>query len=159
MAFVSRWHGGGFFYAPKALISLMWALPFAYLVYPNIYAVIIVLALTALAKSTGHGNFMDLGTWTKPSEPERLEFLIKPLKNKLSPYWYDFTGLTMLGVIGALPAAIALFSLNSFILIAGGVGKAIAYAIGWKIGKYPTEVGEILTGLFAGVSIYFMGVL
>ncbi len=119
---------------------------------------VLVVTLTALIKSTGHGNFMDLGSWDKPTDPETLEFLIAPLREVLSGYWYDFTGLAVIGLLGSIPYAVAIYKLSikaSVIILAGGALKSVAYAIGWVTStQYPTEVGELLTGLFVGISLY-----
>jgi len=171
-ALVSRWHGGGFFDFPKILKSIVWALPFSMLAAFMVYdahlkiewagaAFLGCLAICALGKSSGHGGFFDLGTWEKPRDDERLEFLIKHLKTKIPEYWYDAAGLAIVGIAAVLGAAIAMAFVNpifSVILILCGAAKAPAYMIGWAVfstnrrGR-ATETGEYLTGFFAYLAV------
>jgi len=176
MGAMNRWRGMSspfkkFF--PRPLPQITLALPYAILVSDylnNYYVGAAVLVLTTLGWLTGHGAFIDLGTWKNAVKPERLEFTITWLKSKLSPYWYDFVGLAVTGLAVTVPAGIA--TMNP-VLALSGVLKAPAYAIGWfvstgkidpssldeieeRIGSRATEIGEFLTGLFLGavVSLY-----
>ncbi len=118
---------------------------------------LITFLLTFGAVSTGHGNFQDMGTWSGKDHPTNwLEKIIYPLKSTLMPYWYDFLGMMLSGLVIAAPAAI-LFT--HIWLLPAGMLKAVAYAIGWRIypngGKitsngfdHATEIGEFLTGVF-----------
>jgi len=160
MMFLARLHGGGFFYLPKFLISTLWGLAYGVTLRNkvSVISIILVVSLTALLKSTGHGNFIDLGTCCNLGEPETLEFLINPLRSVLNDYWYDFTGLALIGFLGAIPYAIGVYKLNikaSLVVLIGGVLKSVAYALGWTISlHYPTEIGELLTGFFVGLSLF-----
>jgi len=176
LPFVSRWHGGGFFKAPKIVKTLIWALPFGVSSFIISLGLGLKLAavlgvssfiLCALGKATSHGGFMDLGTWDKPRENERLELLIKPLKGKIPEYCYDALGLAVVGLASVSGGIIPLAIQNPFagpILAIGGVSKALAYMIGWQFlptqgENMPvdmdehTEIGEILTGAFAGFTL------
>jgi hypothetical protein len=171
---LSRFHGGGFKGGVnKSLKNILWAAPialctvFVLLPFTNYFVTTLlfamVLGLCVAGKATGHGGFMDLGRTTKIDKDERLEFLIKPLQLKIPEYWYDFTGLALVGfaaVSGAVIAIAAFNPLAALIIAVGGMFKSVAYAIGWII--YPkgigkgiqhlneaTAVGEFLTGVFA----------
>jgi len=159
-AFISRLHGSELF-PYKIVKSLLWALPFAaftswlyadYAWYVIAPVCLIVLTTCSLGKSTGQGEGIDLGTWTR-GEPERLEFLIRWAEDKLSPYWYDALILLVTGLAAVLGASIAVGYINpmyGLILALGGALKPLAYMIGWKVyPKQATVIGEVLTGLFA----------
>lgn len=86
--FVSRWQGGGFFHAPKALINLAWAAPIAMVCALVLHsasgdstmataAFFVVTALCVAGKGTGHGQYMSLGRVVKYMEPERLDFIVR----------------------------------------------------------------------------------
>lgn len=158
---ISRWHGGGFFKAPKVVKNLAWGLPFGcvsaalYDGWMLIAVLTLVTLLCALGKATGHGNFMDLGDWKIRSGDEALEFLIRPLRGIVPDYHYDAIGLSLVGLAAVLPAAIAMgVAYGSPLVVAivatGGVLKSVAYMIGRAISKkHKTVIGEYLTGFFA----------
>jgi len=155
---ISRWHGGGFFPAPKALKNVVWAAPFmvaAFLAvavtFPNNigdYSTVILLSLLCVAgKAMAHGIYIDLGRW-------------KGGKG----YWHDFVGLTSVGFLAVYGAVLVFvlmgFLIPAFIVALGGLLKGAAYEIGWSI--YPqgtgkgipwlneaTAIGEFLTGVAA----------
>lgn len=159
-ALISRWHGGGYFKLSKAWISIIWALPFSYLVGTyNSWLVLPALALCALGKSTGHGNWFDLATMPQGTR-ERLEFIIRPLYNKIPEYWYDVLGLALTGLAAVSGALLILpyEPLGALLIMACGLIKAPCYMLGrWlrsnKTKPEPTEVGEYLTGFFAYLAI------
>lgn len=181
LAFVSRWHGGGFFNAPKSVKNVAWALPFGgvsyYLLFtagfsPTLIAVgsIISFALCVAGKATGHGGFMDLGAWRQIRKREALEFILNPVRGKIPEKLYDALGLSIVGMAAvsgaALAAVISGSALASLCIAIGGAAKALAYVIGWSLRGHirpewwddldePTEIGEILTGFFAGVGLSF----
>ncbi len=137
-------------YFPRPLPQIALAVPYAYVTpmtldHPFIVAAVVLVA-TTLAWLTGHGKFMDLGTWTPYAKPERLEFTIKWLESSVPPYWYDAIGLAVTGIAVSLPAGIAT---GNVWLALSGVLKAPAYMIGWAVSKeHATAIGETLTGLF-----------
>lgn len=166
--------------APKVVKNLAWGLPFGWVAY-DIHGVIIGL-LVGLAcaglKGLGHGQYMSLGTVWKPISPERVDFIVRlwfgidprtvsPLGERVDLYERCLAGLAVVGLAAVLPCVIALSFANplaAFILAIGGMSKAIAYAIGWEV--YPdgqgkgvkelnqaTQIGEFLTGLFAGLTL------
>lgn len=140
-------------------------------IWVPIIAAIIVLLGCMVFKNTGHGGGMDLAHSEKepggtPSRtPEKLEYLILLLHDKMPRYWYDFLLLAIIGFFSTLFPAIAfgvVDILAGMILLAGGAfGKPVGYAIGWAlhdaglVQKLPddldegTAVGEALTGFFA----------
>jgi len=159
-ALVSRWHGGGFFNLGKVWISLIWALPFAYLVYTyNPWLAIPALALCALGKSSGHGNWFDLATMPQGTR-ERLEFIIRPLYGKIPEYWYDVIGLSVVG-LAAVSGGLLIAPYNPLGAVAialAGLAKPIGYMIGWKLWTSPksTEFGEYVTGFIAFLPLVFL---
>ena len=160
-ALISRWHGGGFFKLGKVWISLIWAVPFAYLL--SIYnpcLAIPALAMCALGKSTGIGNFRDLATSTFSIKLEKLEFIILWLKPKMPEYWYDVLGLSLTGltaVSGGL--LIAPYNpLGACLIALGGLLRPIGYMIGWKVFKPEgaTVFGEYVTEFIAFLPLAFL---
>lgn len=196
-ALVSRWHGGGFFKAPRAIKNFAWGAPMGIITYwawslnrypavnwtwslkerfefidqmpfeTVVIAICIVVASFAMtactaAKATGHGGGMDLAhsqkhPGTRPN-PEKLEYLILWLYGRIPEYWYDYLMLAVIGLFSTLGAAIALGVVcwpAGLIVAIGGALKAQGYAIGWRAyeGDGATELGEILSGLFVGVSL------
>jgi len=152
-AAMNRWRGHASKYKryfPRPFPQIALAIPYAYVTpmsldHPFVVAGV-VLVLTTLAWLTGHGKFMDLGTWNPAAEDERLEFTIKWLEKSVSPYWYDAIGLAVTGIAVSLPAGIA--TGNPLLAVSGAL-KAPAYMIGWKVSpKNATAIGETLTGLF-----------
>ena len=159
-ALISRWHGGGFFRIGKVWISLIWALPFAYLVYAyNPWLALPALALCALGKSSGHGNWFDLATMPQGTR-ERLEFIIRPLYNKIPEYWYDVIGLSVVG-LAAVSGGLLIAPYNPLGAVAialAGLMKPLGYMIGWKLWPSPksTEFGEYVTGFIAYLPLAFL---
>lgn len=164
--------GGGYVYwirgqsstVPKPIYQILFALPYATLVCVqyNWYIALIILVITTLGVWTGHGNFQPLEEPQNPpstADDERLEFIIKPLKNKIPQYWYKVLGLFITGLSITLPTGLVL--LNPWIVLSA-VFKPLAYMTGWYSVKYqtkivPTQVSEILTGAGLWVSL-LMGV-
>jgi len=162
-AIIARIHGAGLI--PKVWISLIWAVPFAYAVGTyNLWLAIPALGLCALGKSTGHGQYFDLANMPHNGKTERLDFIVKfitsPLKYKISAYWYDVIGLSVVGlasVSGGL--LVAWYNPVLALLIAlGGLTKPIGYMIGWKLFKSPssTETGEYISGFFAYLPLVYL---
>lgn len=143
-----RWRGAAHKwkkYFPRPFNQIVFALPYAYVCYDVIsWWCLFIIIPTTLGLLTGHGKFMDLGSWKKDAEDETLEFLIKPLEGKISNYWYDVLGMGITGLAVTLAAGIVL---ASPLLALSGLLKAPAYMIGRN-----TEEGEFLTGLL----LYFV---
>ena len=152
-ALLSRLHGSTWL-PYKILKSLLWALPFAITTHIFLgWWSVLVLAGCSLAKSTGHGCFMDLGTWQSEDEDERLEFIIKPLEGKIPTYYYDVLGLSITGLASVLAFSISISFVNplyGLISVIGGALKPVGYMLGLKIyPKHFTEIGELNSGAFA----------
>lgn len=139
-------------YFPRPFNQMLFALPYAVLCLPpatshwGIPAVVLV--LTTLGVLTGHGRFMDLGSWGPPAKPETLEFIIRPLDRVLPGYWYDALGLAVTGLAVTLPAGIAL---GHPALALSGALKAPAYMLARAMARdkaHATESGEIFTGVW-----------
>lgn len=159
-AFLNRWHGGGFFKAPRWLKQACWALPF---VFTTDWWPIAVLAFTASfwGQATGHGRGQSLKEPLK-GDPEKVEILTLWAQKYLSVYWYKVLILSVCGVAMALGGVIgSLLTGHWFVglsfLLAGAFSPP-AYMLGYKIypnqygGKIPflnkaTEIGEFGTGL------------
>jgi hypothetical protein len=149
---ISRWHGGGFFPAPKALKNVVWAAPFAvaaFLFTGNVPLSILALVLCIAGKAYRAWSLLILGTGGRIRKG----------------YWHDFAGLTVSLRFLAVSGAVIAFGTDriyraALIITIGGLLKGAAYAIGWSI--YPrgtgkgipwlneaTAIGEFLTGVAA----------
>lgn len=178
---LSRMCGGGPPKLPWGLDQWIYGLPYALIALPVTAtlgalvgleekdrkymkaAILLPYAGAVVGKRTSHGGGIDMGTWPFDREDEALEFLIKPLRGKISEYWYDALLLAVTGVAVTLIAGFVLIFIHPWagILLAfSGMTKAPAYMIGWAI--YPTgsgkgiphlneatAIGEFLTGFFA----------
>ncbi len=154
-ALLSRLHGSTWL-PYKILKSILWALPFAVIVWLLLggWWALLVLAGCSLTKSTGHGNWLDYGRRNNEVfEDERTEFLIKPAKSKLSGYWYDALGMLITGILSTLPFALVMFFVNPIyyvVAVFGGALKTVGYMIGWKfLPKQATVIGELFSGATA----------
>lgn len=157
---LSRLHGSKVF-PYKIVKSVLWAVPFTFLPILHYHDMDVAMAISlavlcmgnALGKSTGGGGGIDLGTWDKPRENERLEILIKGLHGVIPEFWYDALLLMITGIAAVFGSAIACFFINplfSVIILIGGALKPLGYIIGFfTYRKKFTEVGEFLTGVFA----------
>lgn len=161
-AIISRWHGGGIFKSPKFIKNTIWAAPFgiaAFFVTGSFWLAALSFALCLAGKATGHGGFMDLGTWTKQRSREALEFLIKPLHDKIPESYYDALGLSVVGlaaVSGGVLAFAAVSPIAALILAIGGVLKSGAYMVAKEFvfaHEEFTPYGEALSGAFAYVTL------
>lgn len=167
---------GGWPSIPRPFEQMVFCLPVLAIAYCGLdgfylqyFLTFVVYALSVIAVLKGHGNNMDLGTWTKPADDEWYEFTIKFLKPKLSAYWYDAVGLAVSGLTYTLP----LIFISPLLALSGAL-KAPAYIMGWAMhpngadgkikftaGKFTlktaTEWGEFFTGFFiwAALSTYF----
>ncbi len=156
-AFIYRWRGSPdnphplpeiIFTSPYALITGLFYWPI--MEYWSIFPVLIVWTLTTLGTVTGHGRALDMGD-TDIGEPERLEFIIRPLHGRIPLYWYDLILMSITGLAITLPAGMA--TLNP-LLAASGAFKGAAYALcKWGCKDRHTEAGELLTGavLYAAI--------
>jgi hypothetical protein len=153
---------GGWPNWPRPIEQCLFCLVFLYQLYsynlgwPWIAAGYI---LAVIGTCTGHGGFMDLGTWLKARARERLEFLIICVENKLSPYWYDALGLAVTGLAVTAGPAIML-AINGHcqeaaLTLLSGFTKPVAYMISRKSG-FGTEGGEWLTGAFQWAAIVLL---
>lgn len=153
-AYFYRMRGGLPPKLPRPIDQILFSLPYGYIAYTleGYTIAIVVLVLTTLAVATGHGGFMDLGTWEKDREEETLEFIIRKWKAHLAEDWYDFLGLALTGMVVSLPAGIVValsYPALGIALAASGCLKSVAYLIPLKLGipKF-TAIGEWLTGFF-----------
>lgn len=149
-AVLYRWRGADHKYKkffPRPFNQILFALPYAvvtYLFFGGVIGLLIgasVWAFATLATLTGHGRFMTLSE-PLSGEEETLEFIIKPLQQKMPVYWYKVLGLSLTGLAITLPAGI--LTLNPFLALSGGL-KGIAYAAAQELNS-GTEGGELLTG-------------
>ena len=170
MAFWSRAAGGGRPNIPWNFDQLLYALPIL-LFYPYISAWALIAYLgCAAGKVMGTRQYLDMGNHIgEIREPNNVDFLIKWLEPKVTPYWYDFIGNTVMGIVSMLvPALILAFHglyLAALPLIVCGAMRGIAYAIGWAIipewhrPKWPeyigysTAIAELFAGAFIGLGI------
>lgn len=168
---LSRWHGGGFFKAPRWLKNAAWATPpsllmlLAYVDAQKPVAGLLWLLpcflLCLACKASGHGGAMDLGRWTKPRKPEALEFLVAPLHGRIREDIYDGILLAVIGLAAVSGFVLAMAFINplaAFCAAVGGLAKFHAYVIGWaafpaNVHGRATVTGEVLTGAFAYAGI------
>lgn len=144
---LNRWRGRASKwkkYFPRPLPQIALALPYAYAAYEHSgwWGGIGVLVLGTLGWCTGHGGFMDLGTWTKDRENETSEELIARLRGKIPEYWYDVLGLAITGLCATMWAGMVI---GSVWLSFSGALKAVGYMIAHKVG-WGTSGGEWIAG-------------
>lgn len=137
----------------SVFIYAMWGLPW--------YAIGAAYVLSVIFTVKGHGQYMDLASQPE-RDPEWCDWMIRPLKAHLAPYWYDVLGLALTGFFITLAPGLALLAyghIEGLIILFSGILKAPAYMIGWtkklpKIKIYKFELnhetawGEFLTGVF-----------
>jgi len=159
--FLSRWHGGGYFKAPKVVKNMVWALPFSIITFlafndrygidsQTICATIVCFAL-CLLKAMGHGRFFRLNEPMKlGSEPEVIEAVIP---DKIPLYWYKVTGMALVGlcaVSGSILTLGYLDPLMGFIVAIGGAFKGVNA----MIFDTHTEYREFADGFMAGMCLW-----
>lgn len=132
---------------------------------------IICTLLTMVLKGTGHGQYFTLGhgvarggslvsDYDADDKPETLDPIVELMYGKETPEnktSRDFVGLTVVGAAAVLPMVLFLLPINLFlaiVLFIGGAAKSFAYLVGWTLFDRnefpsPTNVGEVLTGIFA----------
>lgn len=151
-----RWRGASHpwkKYFPRPFNQLCFALPYAFTVYAftqNWWWTGASLVIATLGLLTGHGGGMDLGRVIKEDrDDETLEFFIKPLRGKISEYWYDVMLMAITGLAVTLLPGI--FAANPLLALSG-ILKAPAYMLGWKFFD-GTEGGEWITGGFLWIAL------
>lgn len=167
MAWTSRMCGGGWPKLPLGLDQWLHCLPYIALLWPltGWWAVLPYLG-AVIGKRFGHGAWMDLGRSHKTYSRERLDIFIEWLRPYLSIEKYDFLGLILSGVFITLFPSLALIFTGhytaAFVVLISGMFKSFAYYTGWNWPDYkdypeeldePTEIGELLTGLFCGIGV------
>lgn len=183
MATLSRMSGGMPPKLPFGLDQWIYSTPYLVLMLLsiNIFTfkivgiVLVCWVLAMLGKRQANRVFMDLGSWAEEvRKPHKYEVVIGFLKPKISNYWYDFIGLTLLGLATVLAPGIFIITqghlIAGLILLISGSLKGVSYAVGkilipngfnrWlRDSKYfkhvheDTQVGELLTGFFAGIGV------
>lgn len=170
MAFWSRAAGGGWPQIPWNFDQILYALPIL-LLYPVLGPWVIIAYLgCAIGKLMGTRQYLDMGHDTQPiRKPNNVDFLIKWLEGKVTTYWYDFIGNTVLGIVSMVIPALVLAFHGHYIatlplLVCGGM-RGLAYLIGWAIIpewykpswhpyiSHSTAIAELLSGAFIGVGI------
>lgn len=163
--FTSRMSGGGWPKTPWIWDRFLYALP-DLLLWPWISAwAVLVWIASAFLKRMGTAPFLDMGYDQNPTAKKSIiVWALKPLKGKISDFWYDFTGNAILGFFHASAGAVALLAFGwiipAILLLSGGVARSLAYSIGWALipnyskPEWPdainqaTKIGEILSGVF-----------
>ena len=164
-AVIYRIRGGLAPAMPRPMDQLLFALPYACIAYKitgrNLWAFLGVLALTTVALSSGHGDYMDLATWNKPTDPERLDFIVHWFfgADNFNDFWRDAFGLAVTGLAVTLPCSAMLlahrrYALSAMLFLSGAL-KFPAYYLGWELFG-GTEAGEYLTGFFLWGSAVFV---
>lgn len=171
-AFVSRWHGGGFFSAPRGIKNTFWALPFGVVSYMalsiyipwywSILGGVIAFGLCFAGKSTGHGRVWNpYFPMNMADTPEKIEFFTRWILNKVSDFWYKNICMAIIGFVAVSGAVFAVgwhdIWFAVIIAMGGGLGKSIGYLIGWKQGIFEGNVaGELITGLCSFVTLGYV---
>lgn len=176
MAQVSRMAGGGKpslgWYWDEILYGLSWLVFWPVL---GLWALLSVLG-GGLGKRAGTSPFLDAGHDQNPNNKKSIfVYLLKPLKGKISDYWYDIIGISLVGFIEYVFTAILLLYFHHtaagiFALGYGLIYKGSAYAIGWAIipdyegtifGRkvLSTEISEYLSGGFSAIGIVIINSL
>lgn len=140
---------------PRPFDQMLFALAYGAIVFRvsknNPYLFIGVMLVTALALSTGHGQYMDLALVDGVSGEERVDFILKWFfgPDDFQSYRRDFCGLMVTGLIVTIPTGVVLALYKEYkaatVIGCSGVLKAVAYALSFEMG-YATEGGEYLTG-------------
>jgi hypothetical protein len=120
-------------------------------------------------KITGHGQYFDLGTYSKQSDRRQfvdpvVDFFFGPDPNWTKDgvegnKWRDFFGLTITGIGVSIGVGLALIftghSIAALAIISAAALKGVAYVIGYAVrpNNHPTEIGEYLTGFFGGAGL------
>ena len=138
LTIMSSWHGGQIIGgSPKLLKAFLWGLPFgivaglAYAPYGWIAILpgIVVTALCALGKNTGHGRGFRLKEPMKEgSELEKVEYLIRGLYGKIPLYWYKVLIMALAGLAAVLGCVLLLAPISvasCLFLIASGAFKGV----------------------------------
>lgn len=142
-------------------------LPIVYLIDGNFIWPVLCYLIGVLGFRTGHGRGMSLKEPMKPnSKPEKVEYLIFYLQDKLSTYKYKLLILILTGLFSfTLPAIYGMLEgqwLVALIFALTGISKGLAYVIGWEVypnndeGYKATQLAEGLRGTFLGL---FYGLL
>lgn len=172
MAWLSRMCGGGNPELPFGLDAWFYALPYLLFLIPicGWYA-LIGYAGAVLGKRLGHGRGISLGIPTMIGSPEKIEVLISWAQKYTTIYEYKALILGATGIAATIASTVLLAIWGhpwaAAIIFWSGALKALAYVIGWDIfpdNKDPTndfpaelnsatEIGEFLTGFFAGLGI------
>lgn len=159
-AFLNRWHGGGFFKAPRWIKNISWGLPFLSVAWFHPFFMVPAFFLSFSGESTGHGRGQSLKEPLKGS-PEKIEILISWAQKYLSVYWYkvliiSVCGIAMAlgGVVGSLLMGHWLAALSFFL---AGAFSPVAYMVGYII--YPNQYGRGLPYLNKATEIgeFFSG--
>jgi len=171
-AWLSRMCGGAPPKLPLGLDQWLYAIPYGvvgFLTGGYIWAAV-AYATAFIGKRTGHGQYFDLGLNKIPpgDNVEKVDFIVRLLygKDEGGNFWRDLFGLTLTGVLVSIGAGVGLIFNSHYILgaviLLTGAAKGLAYVIGHKLPTIPipwfdeaTAVGELLTGLFAGLGLAF----
>ncbi len=168
MAWTSRMCGGGWPKLPWGLDQWAHCLPYIALLWPVCGWWSIPAYLGAvLGKRTGHGAWMDMATSPKTWAREKLDVMIEWARPHLTPYGYDLLGISLSGLAITIAPALACVAFGQgdagIALIVSGLMKGLAYSKAFEWPDYrempddvnePTELGELLTGLFAGIGVF-----
>lgn len=141
--FINRWHGGGFFTAPRWVKQTIWALPFILTAWPHMLFVGPAFIMCFAGIATGHGRGQSLKE-PLTGMPEKIEILTLWAQPHLSVYWYKVLILSVCGIAMASGGIIGLLFtghiLGALILLIAGAISPIAYMLGWAI--HPKEIGK-----------------
>lgn len=162
--------------SPRALelFSVSWPIGvLVYLLDASLWGIttgLIIIILTMLGHSLGHGNAMNLGRreYTGTERKEVWDYLVGVCKHGMSfpaRRVRDSLALTLSGITPMLPgiAGMLFFSewLLAIALFLAGIGKTAVYELGWTLHKenskwrLATEIGEVAWGALLGAAYAF----
>lgn len=149
LTLASRFHGGGFFSAPRVLRAAVFALPYAVVLYQTPYIAALAFVLAFVGKNIGHEDFWQMGTGIARPDSNWLCKLIMKLGLKRDTLPFCTLGMAIKGLITSLG------TLNPLVILGHTVALPLAYFIGFRT-KWGSELAEYLSGFLYGLTLAFL---
>lgn len=149
MSALSRFHGGGFFHAPRWLRAAAFATPYAIFTYPNYMLAAFAFCTAFVGKNIGHEDFWLMGTGPSRPDDNTLTKVVKMTGFARDGLPWCVTGLALKGAI------VALGTLNPVVISCHAACLPLAYFVGRRIGG-GSVLAEYLSGLLFGLILLAM---